>query len=71
MPVRLRKLVGAIALIVLVVTWTLIAMAVAQLPAIKFNGLVEGFYYFIAGMGWVLPGMLVVKWMMRQAPEDG
>jgi len=71
MPVRLRKLVGAIALIVLVVTWALIAMAVAQLPAIKVNGLVEGIYYFIAGMGWVLPGMFVVKWMMRQAPEDG
>ena len=71
MPVRLRKLVGAIALIVLVVTWVLIAMAVAQLPAIKVNGLVGGVYYFIAGMGWVLPGMFVVKWMMRPAPEDG
>ena len=33
MPIRLRKLIGAIALIVLVVTWALVAMALAQSPA--------------------------------------
>jgi Protein of unknown function (DUF2842) len=65
MPIRLRKLIGAVALIVLVVTWSLIAMALAQLPVIKANGLVEVIYYVLAGLGWVLPGMLLVKWMSR------
>ena len=32
MPIRLRKLIGAIMLIVLVVTWALLAMALAQSP---------------------------------------
>ena len=65
MPIRLRKLIGAVALIVLVTTWSLIAMALAQLPIIKANGLVEVIYYVLAGLGWVLPGMLLVKWMSR------
>jgi hypothetical protein len=69
MPIRVRKLIGAVALIVLVVTWALVAMALAQSPAVKANGLVEVIYYVVAGIGWVLPGMLLVRWMSR--PDDG
>jgi len=65
MPIRLRKLIGAVALIALVVSWALLAMAIAQLPAIKGNGLVEVIYYVVAGLGWVLPAMPLVKWMSR------
>ena len=65
MPVRLRKLIGAVALIVLVVTWALVAMALAQSPVVKANGLVEVIYYVVAGLGWVLPGMLLVRWMSK------
>jgi hypothetical protein len=65
MPIRLRKLIGGVALIVLVVTWALVAMAVAQFPAIKAHGLVEAVYYVVAGLGWVLPAMPLVKWMLR------
>jgi len=65
MPIRLRKLIGAIARIVLVATWALVAMALAQSPAIKANGLVEVIYYVVAGLGWVLPAMPLVRWMQR------
>jgi hypothetical protein len=65
MPIRLRKLIGAFALIVLVVIWALLAMALAQSPAIKANGFVEVIYYVVAGLGWVLPGMLLVRWMSK------
>src|ERR1700685_2864073 len=34
MPIRLRKLLGTLALLVLVVVWALVAMALAQAPAI-------------------------------------
>ena len=64
---RLRKLIGAVALIVLVVTWALVAMALAQMPAIKANGLLEVIYYVVAGLGWVLPAMPLVRWM---SPPD-
>jgi hypothetical protein len=68
MPIRLRKLIGAVVLIVLVVTWALIAMTLAQSPAIKANGLVEVLYYVVAGLGWVLPAMPLIRWMSRPDP---
>jgi hypothetical protein len=65
MPIRLRKLIGAVALIALVLTWALVAMALAQSPVVKANGLVEVIYYVVAGLGWVLPAMPLVRWMSR------
>ena len=63
MPVRLRKLIGAVALFVLVIVWALIAMAVVQFPAIRNNTVLSILYYVIAGLGWVLPAMPLVSWM--------
>ena len=37
MPIRLRKFIGAVALFVLVIVWALVAMALAQVPAIHDN----------------------------------
>ena len=68
MPIRLRKFIGAVALITLVVCWSLVAMALAQFPAIKANKLVEGLYFVIAGLGWVLPAMPLIRWMSRPDP---
>jgi hypothetical protein len=65
MPMRLRKLLGAIMLIVLVLTWTLLAMALAQSAVVKANGVIEVIYYAVAGLGWVLPAMLLIRWMLR------
>ena len=63
MPIRLRKFIGAILLIVLVVVWALVAMAVAQAPFIFDNMIASIAYYVIAGIGWVLPAMPLVRWM--------
>ena len=65
MPIRIRKLLGAVALIALVVIWALLAMAVAQFPVVKANGLLETIYYMVAGLGWVLPAMPLIRWMLR------
>ena len=65
MPIRIRKLIGAFVLIVLVVVWVLVAMALAQLPVVKANAFGETLYYVLAGLGWVLPAMPLVRWMTR------
>ena len=65
MPARIRKLIGAIALVILVIVWALVAMAVAQFPVIKANAVAEAIYYVVAGLGWVLPAMPLIKWMAR------
>jgi hypothetical protein len=49
--VRFRKLIGAVALFVLVLAWALIAMAVAQFPAIRDTTVLSILYYVIAGCG--------------------
>jgi hypothetical protein len=65
MPPRLRKFIGAVALFVLVIVWALVAMALAQVPAIRENAAASILYYVVAGLGWVLPAMPLVRWMSR------
>lgn len=65
MTSRVRKFIGAIALLLLVVVWALLAMAFAQFPFIFDNQLIAGVYYLLAGIGWVLPAMPIVSWMSR------
>ncbi len=65
MRMRTRKLIGGIALIALVTIWALLAMSVAQFPAIKANRLIETLYYVVAGLAWVLPAMPLIRWMSR------
>jgi hypothetical protein len=65
MPLRLRKFIGAVALFVLVIVWALLAMALAQMPAIREHAIVSVAYYVVAGIGWVLPAIPIVTWMSR------
>ncbi|HZP77183.1 MAG TPA: DUF2842 domain-containing protein [Pseudolabrys sp.] len=65
MAPRSRKFIGAIALIVLAVVWTLLAMALAQSVLTSINGFIATLYYIVAGLGWVLPAMPLVKWMAK------
>jgi hypothetical protein len=67
MSLRLRKFVGTIALLILVAVWALLAMALAQAPAIREHALASVAYYVVAGLGWVLPAMPIVAWMSRKS----
>jgi Protein of unknown function (DUF2842) len=70
MTMRTRKLIGAVALLVLVTIWSLVAMALAQSVLTDINGLVAAIYYVVAGLGWVLPAMALIKWMARPDRPD-
>jgi hypothetical protein len=71
MQMRLRKFIGAIALFVLVIVWALLAMAVAQFPAIRDNTYLSIAYHVVAGLGWVLPAMPLVSWMSARPKDQG
>ena len=47
------------------IVWALVAMAIAQFPPIFNNPWISGLYYVVAGLGWVLPAMPLVKWMLK------
>ena len=65
MHIRTRKLIGTVVLLVLVTVWSLVAMALAQSVLTDINGLVAAIFYVVAGLGWVLPAMVLLKWMLR------
>jgi len=65
MSIRVRKLVGTVALFALVIVWGLLAMALAQSVLTNINGWVATIYYIVAGLGWVLPAMPLVSWMLK------
>ena len=65
MPIRTRKLIGAVALLVLVSVWGLFAMALAQSVLTNINGFIATIYYVVAGLGWVLPAMPLISWMSK------
>ena len=71
MSIRTRKLIGAVALLALVMAWALLAMALAQSVLTSINGLVATIYYVVAGLGWVLPAMPIVSWMARPDKAGG
>uniref|UniRef100_Q07MP9 DUF2842 domain-containing protein n=1 Tax=Rhodopseudomonas palustris (strain BisA53) TaxID=316055 RepID=Q07MP9_RHOP5 len=65
MKIRTRKFFGAIALVVLATVWSLLGMAFAQMPVVQESRWVQAGFYIIVGMGWVLPAMPIVSWMLR------
>src|SRR5258705_6900613 len=52
MTIRTRKFIGTIALLVLVVVWSLMGMTIAQTPWLANSGLLQAIFYVVAGMGW-------------------
>ena len=62
---RVRKLIGTVALFALVLLWALAAMVLAQTILASAGAVVSALYYAIAGLGWVLPAMPLVSWMLR------
>ncbi|WP_439871665.1 DUF2842 domain-containing protein [Rhizobium leguminosarum] len=63
MPIRLRKFIGTILIIVLVLVYALVAntIAVATLGNAPWWG--HLLYFLFTGLLWVLPAMLIIKWM--------
>lgn len=68
MTSRARKLVGTILLLVFVVVYALAAMFVAIALQVNASKAVEMAYYVVAGLLWVLPAAVLIKWMSK--PDD-
>jgi ABC-type branched-subunit amino acid transport system permease subunit len=66
-PIRIRKFIGMIALVALVVVYAFVAMVIAQLKLPDASRLVQMIYYVVVGLGWVIPAGYLIKWM--QKPE--
>lgn len=61
-----RKFFGSVLMLAFVIVYALIAMVLAQAPAIRHAPVTLQFVcYAVLGMGWILPVMPLIKWMER------
>ncbi|SCW28363.1 Protein of unknown function [Rhizobium mongolense subsp. loessense] len=63
MPVRLRKFIGTILIVVLVLLYALLANTIAVAILGESSWWVHLLYFSLTGLVWVLPAMLIIKWM--------
>jgi hypothetical protein len=65
MQPRTRKLVGTIVLLVFITVYALLAMVAAMILQVNASKTVELLYYVIAGLAWVVPAGLIIRWMQQ------
>ena len=70
MPQRLRKLIGAIVLIALVIVYSLVATAIATAKLADASPWTHLLYFMVSGLLWVLPAMAVISWMQKPDAAD-
>jgi hypothetical protein len=63
MPIRLRKLIGTILIVVLVLLYALLANTIAVATLADAPSWAQFLYFLLTGLLWVLPAMLIIKWM--------
>lgn len=71
MNIRLRKLIGAIGLLLLISVYAVVAMAIGIRVLQNASPLTEFVYYLVAGLAWVLPAGLIIRWMEKPTREAG
>ncbi|MEM7749403.1 MAG: DUF2842 domain-containing protein [Pseudomonadota bacterium] len=69
MTMRTRKLIGAIALLLLITVYSFAAMMVAIALQVNASKWVEVIYYIVAGLAWTIPAGAII-WWMQQADSD-
>ena len=62
---RTRKLVGTMVLIPFLIAYALIAMSIGAVRVVGSSTPVQVLYFLVAGLLWVIPAGVLVRWMQR------
>ncbi|MGA8689508.1 MAG: DUF2842 domain-containing protein [Methyloceanibacter sp.] len=65
MRLRTRKLVGTIVLLVFLLAYALAAASIGAGRIASASPLAKLAYFLVAGLAWVLPAGLLIRWMQR------
>jgi len=68
MPIRVKKLIGMIVIVVYMVFYAMIATAIAANHLLDTSHLVQALYFLVAGVLWGVPMLPLIRWMQRPAP---
>jgi O-antigen/teichoic acid export membrane protein len=64
MQKRTRKFIGAVAMLVFVIVYALLAMVLAQArPTQEAPVILQTLIYAVLGLAWILPLMPLIRWM--------
>ncbi|MEE9314824.1 MAG: DUF2842 domain-containing protein [Rhizobiaceae bacterium] len=67
LPLRTKKLIGTIFIIVLVVIYALVAVAIASATLVNAPWYGHLAFFGLSGLLWVLPAMVIIKWMSKES----
>lgn len=70
MTPRLKKLVGTFILVPFVCLYALMAMVVATRVLPELPGFGQALFYVGAGLLWIVPAGLLIKWMSKPGGQD-
>lgn len=65
MSASTRKFIGTLLLFAFLAVYAFAMMLVAIVLQVHGNKLVEVLYYAVAGLAWVVPAGLLIRWMQR------
>ncbi len=65
MSTHLRKLIGTVALLVFLVLYIWLAAAIGSGRIVEAPALLQAAYFLVAGLLWVIPAGLLIRWMQR------
>ncbi|MGX1305941.1 putative membrane protein [Amorphus suaedae] len=69
MSQNIRKLIGTTVMAIFVVVYALFAMLMGATFVSSASTLVQTIFYGIAGLVWVIPAGLLIRWMARPDPD--
>ncbi len=65
LPLRLRKFIGMILLLLFLFFYALCIMLIAVNDYAPQNGFIEFLFYLVTGLLWTLPAGVIIWWMQR------
>jgi hypothetical protein len=70
MRVRARKLIGMIVLLVFLLAYAMAASSIGASRMASAPALVKLVYFLAAGLAWVFPAGLLIRWMQRPDTQE-
>lgn len=69
MPQRLKRFIGMLILLALVILYALVATTIASYRLAESPWYIHLAFFALSGLVWVLPAMGVISWMERKPKE--
>jgi ABC-type multidrug transport system permease subunit len=64
MPIRLKKLIGTVLLVLLVIVYAIVATLIAVAQFSQSGPMYHLVFFLVSGLLWVLPAMGIIRWLI-------